>query len=84
MLGDLVVGLSLSSGIMLGSLWICSIGWIRAALVYGAAGVTFGASWQLALACVGAVVTLPAIFGTFLLARQALRLPAHLLRSAIA
>lgn len=81
-LADLVVGLTASSSIMLGGLWICSVQWLRAAFDFSAQGSVFGADWQLGLACLGAVATVPALGITLYLAREALRLPARLLRTA--
>ena len=83
-LGDFVFGLTASSSIMLGGLWICSLGWLKAWMAYAGSGLAFGSGWQFALACIGAVASLPALAGTIWLARNALRLPASLVRDAIA
>jgi len=80
-LGDLVVGLTASSSLMLGSLWICSVRWLTAVVQFAGRGLALGDSLQLALACIGATATIPALVGTLYLSTQALRLPVSLLRS---
>ena len=79
-LGDLVIGLTASSTIMLGSLWLCSVGWLEARVASAGLGVVFGSDLQLALACLGAAAALPAAGVTLYLAREAARLPLRWIR----
>jgi hypothetical protein len=81
-LGDLVLGLAAFSCISAATLWVFSMGWIRLQGEYAAIGLSFGTSFQLDLAWVGAIAGLPALIGIVYLGVSALRLPLRLFRHA--
>jgi hypothetical protein len=74
-LTDLITGLAAFSMISLAGLWYFSFSWISIASEYAPRGVTLGSPWQLELAWIGLVITLPLFFVTAYLAYAAYGLP---------